>query len=233
VLFRSANDALATWLKTKNETVHRATQRRPIDLRREEKLTSLPAIPWNNLVAHLPVLPTKTGFLLFDSNAYSVPEYLVGKALSIHSGCEHLEIYEDDKKVATHPRSFERHRQILNPLHRALSRMSSQAKRERIFRVMHDLDPVVEQFLLQNGAVGEDPYEAAYQLFHQLKAHSRETVLSALRETFRLRSPRLRTLLSLLSPHPIDSRDPVSPHKVELLALDYTPRPLEDYDDVP
>jgi transposase len=229
----AANEALAAWLKTKNETVHRVTQHRPVDLLEEEKLQRLPAITWHNLAAHLPVLPTKTGFLLFDSNAYSVPEYLVGKPLSIQSGPDHLEIYDGEKKVATHPRSFERHRQILNPLHRSLSRMSSQAKRERIFRVMHDMDPVVGQFLAQNGSVGEDPYEAAYQIFHLLRAHSREIILSALRETLRVRSPRLRTLLNLLTPHTTDSPDPVSPRKTELLALTYTPRPLKDYDDTP
>jgi hypothetical protein len=79
-----------------------------------------------------------------------VPDYLVGKSLSIHSSTEMIRIYDGDKEVASYPRAFQKHKQIINPLHRSYSKLSEKAKKQRIHEVIKNLHPEMTAFLLRN-----------------------------------------------------------------------------------
>lgn len=224
------NQSLHQWVKQKNETVHRATGRKPIDLSLEEKLKPLPAIPWNNVTVHPPKITTKTGLMIFDTNLYSVPDYLTGKSLSLHSSCEKIEIFDGDKRVSSHPRSFGWNQKIINPLHRSFSKISSEAKRERIFCVIKNMDPILQEFLERNHGAGEDPYQTAYSIFKLLPRMSRGLVMSAIRECLQRKTPRIKTLFSLLQLQPTEAAEMVSPQRGDLLQISYSPRSLKEYD---
>lgn len=223
------NQSLHQWVKEKNETIHRVTGKRPIDLLSEERLRLLPQIPWKNVTIHLPVLPTKTAFMIFDNNQYSVPDYL-GKPLSTHSSPTTVEIYDGDRRVASHPRCFGRNQKKENPLHRSLGKISSEMKRARIFTVIKNMEPLLETFLNQNEGAGEAPYETAYQIFRLLPKISRGLLVSAIGECLKRRSPRLKTLLSFVTREEITAPETVSPQRKDLLDISYTPRSLEEYD---
>lgn len=227
------NQSLHQWVKQKNETIHRATAKKPIDLFAEEKLRPLPAIPWNNITIHAPKITTKTGLMIFDTNLYSVPDYLTGKSLSVHSSCEIIDIFDGDKRVASHPRCFGWNQKKTNPLHRSFAKISSEAKRERIFCVIKNMDPVMEMFLNLNQEVGEDPYRTAYQIFTLLPRVSRTIVISAIRECLQKKNPRIKTFFSLLQLQPTQVAEIVSPQRGELLNISYAPRPLKEYNDKP
>ena len=226
------NKALQEWCDQKNKTPHRSTGKPPVELKKEERLKPLPQRPWRN--CH--ILPaqdsSKTGLVTFDTNRYSIPEYLVSEPLTIHAFCDRLEIYDvKGNKIASHPRCFARHQKpIINPAHRSFNRISNQAKRERIYAVIKNLDPVVAQFLLLNEGVGEDPYVSAHSLFVLLKAHARATVVSAVKDALKRRLPRMKCISSLLSAPPEDGTPEVLPQRHELLELSYRPRPLEEYE---
>lgn len=224
------NLALHQWMREKNTTIHRATDAMPEEKRKEEKLKPLPDRKWNNVLVYPPKLPTKTGFLIFDTNLYSVPEHVARQPLHLHVFVDRIEINDEKgNRVATHPRSFERKKEIFNPLHRSGNRLSERAKRERIYTVIKNMDPVVESFLEQNRLSGEDPYQTAYLFFTLLKAHSRGMLLSLVREGLLRRACRMKFILSRL--HVSESvTEEVSPQNASLLAIDYHPRPLEDYD---
>ncbi len=225
------NQALHQWIREKNETVHRATDAVPAEKKKEEPLKMLPDRKWNNLLIHLPKLPTKTGFMIFETNLYSVPEHAAHEPLSLHSFVDRVEIYDGKgNRVASHPRSFERKKEVQNPIHRSGSRLSDRAKRERIFAVISNMDPVVKMFLENNREAGEDPHQTAYAIFRLLRNHSRGLLLSLIREAMSQKACRLKFVLSRLNA-PEAAADPVSPQNASLLTLDYQPRPLEDYDD--
>jgi transposase len=166
---KALNQALHEWVDNKNQTLHRTTERKPADLLQEEKLRPLPEKPWNNISIHPPVKTTKTAMMIFDTNSYSVPDYLVGKSLSIHSTSDMVMIYDGAKQVASHPRSFDRHRQIINPLHRSYGKLSGKAKIERIHDVIKNLHPALSNFLTKNQACGEDPQKTAYEILAKQK----------------------------------------------------------------
>ena len=227
---KALNHALHEWVDNKNQTVHRATERKPAELLQEENLRPLPEKPWNNVLIHPPDKTTKTAMMVFDTNSYSVPDYLVGKSLSIHATPDTVLIYDGANRVASHPRSFERGRQFINPLHRSYGKLSGRAKMERIHAVIKALHPALSDFLNRNQTCGEDPQKTAYAIFKLMKSHSRGMLISLASECLNKKSPRLRTFLSYLHREPIEA-EPVRPQKSELLNISYKPRGLEEYDD--
>jgi len=227
---KALNQGLREWVNNKNHTVHRATEKKPADLLQDEKLRPLPQKPWNNVFIHPPVKTTKTAMMIFDTNSYSVPDYLVGKSLSIHSTPDTVKIYDGDKQVASHPRSFERRQQIINPLHRSYCKLSVKAKMQRIHAVITDLNPAISDFLVKNQACGEEPQKTAYEIFKLMNTHSRGMLISVASECIKKKSPRLRTFMSYLRMEPIEA-ETVLPQNGALLNISYKPRGLEEYDD--
>ena len=223
------NQAMHQWVREKNETVHRATGAVPSEKKFEETLKSLPGRRWSNALICPPKRPTKTGYMIFDTNLYSIPEYKAHEPLSLHVGVGRVEIYDGKGgRVASHPRSFERKKEITNPLHRSGNRLGDKAKRERIYAVIKNMDQAIADFLEENARAGEDSYQSAYLFFKLLKEQSRGLLLSLAREALLARCCRMKWVLSrLMVTEP--SADPVSPQNASLLVLDYRPRPLEDY----
>lgn len=228
---KALNQGLHGWVDNKNRTIHRATGKRPVDLLKEEKLKPLPEIPWKNVSIRPPVKTTKTAMMIFDTNSYSVPDYLVGRPLSIYSTPGTVKIYDENKEVASHPRSFERYKQFINPLHRSYCRLSSKAKMQRIHDVIKNLHPFMADFLLKNQTCGEEPKKTAYEIFKLLKTHSRGMLISIVSECLKRRSPRLKTFLSYLHMEPTESTEMVQPQNKEILNISYQARKLEEYDD--
>ena len=227
---KDLNHALHEWVDNKNQTLHRTTEKKPAELLQEEKLRPLFEKPWNNVLIHPPVKTTKTALMIFDTNSYSVPDYLVGKSLSIHSTPDTVMIYDGAKQVASHPRSFDRRRQIINPLHSNYSKLSVKAKIERIHAVIRALHPALSDFLDKNQTCGEDPQKTAYEIFKLMKSHSRGMLISVASECLNKKSPRLRTFLSYLRMEPTEA-ETVLPQNADLLNISYRPRGLEQYDE--
>lgn len=168
--------------------------------------------------------------MIFDTNSYSVPDYLVGKSLSIHSTPDMVMIYDGPKRVASHPRSFDRHCQIINPLHRNYRKLSAEAKMQRIHEVIKNLHPTISEFLARNDAYAEDPQKTAYDIFKLMKTHSRAMLIRVASECLNKKSPRLRTFLSYLH-RDFTEAETVQPQKGDLLNISYQPRGLEQYDE--
>lgn len=229
---KALNADLHEWVKRKNETLHRATDARPSDKIVEEKLRPLPAGPWSNVIIHPPKKPTKTGLIIFDTNAYSFPDHLGGQEIIAHASVDRVELMTlDQKRVASHPRSFDRHQRITNPIHRTVSRLSAPAKRERILAVMRGIDTAMERFFEAHHIVGEDPHFQAAQLFALLATHGKAAVVSAVRETMLQGSPRLASVRARLEPTSTGHAAEVLPRDQRILDIDYQARSLEEYDD--
>lgn len=229
---RALNADLHEWVLRKNNTVHRATEVKPADKINEEKLKPLPDGPCLNVVIHPPKKPTKTGLIIFDTNSYSFPDYLGCNEIVVRASVDRVELYTlDQQKVASHERSFERNKRVINPIHRTVAKLSTSAKRERILSVMRGLDPAIVRFLDAHGIVGEDIYSQAFELFLLLRSHSKTALISVVREAIAKNSPRISTVRALLEPVYTEKTAEVMPQNQKILHIDYKPRPLEDYDD--
>ena len=52
-----------------------------------------------------------------DSNRYSVPAHLIGRALTARFHMDRIDLFADTELVASHPRCRGQHERIVNPTH--------------------------------------------------------------------------------------------------------------------
>jgi len=225
------NQKFHLWLIQRNNTIHRSTQKTPENLLSEERLIPLPVNVYPAKRDIPAVSISKTAFVDFDLNKYSVPTCYAQQTADIAAYSDKIEIYVKNKKISTHKRSFKSHQIIENPLHREkLLNTSPDSKMRRIVQLIQHMNPSMDIFLTHQ----EDDIqrmEAAFQLFKILKTHSKAMVISAIRELNNMKSFKIKALQSLLNlPAETQKTNPVQPQNRQLLNLDYEQRRLEDYD---
>lgn len=222
---------LNDWIARKNASVHRATRDIPEKLLPQEKLRALPKLRFANLLTFPGKRLTKSGTIIFETNAYSLPPVDRRELVTLCISVDRVEVLSPKGKVlAAHPRLFGRHQSTILPTHRNLDHISDRAKLDRIYHLMRGLAPEMARFLDMNADAGESPHQTAHALFKILLSSSKQTILSATREMIARKSPKLISILSLLNAPNDLPAECVFPQHAELLAIDYTPRPLETYD---
>jgi transposase len=225
------NKKTSLWRQERNNRVHRTTEKQPLSVLKEEKLISLPQIPYQPRRSVF-VVVGKTGFVSFETNRYSAPAQ-PETTLELMAYPEHVELHYQGKKIATHKRSFERSQKIENPLHRErLLSITPNFKYKRIYELMRDMDLGVRQFLAAAEADGQEPMAVAYDLFKLLRQLSKGMLLSAIREANDGGICRIKHLVHLLNlPHKTKD-NPVYPQNQRLLDITYEGRDLSEYDNL-
>lgn len=225
------NARVFSFEKERNSRTHRTTKRAPVEMLAEEKLRPLPRIdarPYRSLSASV----SKTAFVEFDTNRYSVPSSYAGEAASILALPDTVEVLVRGRRVATHPRLFIRNGKSELPTHReGLLLRSPRSKLQRIYELMAGLGPEVKVFLQAAQAEGEDPLQVAYVMFRQLRGICVETLLSAVREANALKVHKVKFIRSLLESPGAKTPPEVRPQDARLLEIAYETRSLDDYDD--
>lgn len=225
------NRKVTAWWQERNHRLHRATGRTPAEMLWEERLRSLPAIPYQPYRVVTGTVST-TGFVTLDTNRYSVPSSHSGRTCQVLAYPRHVEIVIDGKKVATHLRSFGRTEKREHPAHRErLVEITPQFKLQRILQLMRKLDPAITDFLARAEGEDQDPVQTAYELFRLLKGNAKETLISAVKEANRLDIYRAAHVRSLLVPA-ARTEHPVYPQDNTLLDITYERRELDHYDDL-
>jgi transposase len=229
---REVNRKTSLWCQERNQRIHRTTQKRPIDLLPEEKLKPLPQIPYSPYQIVMAQI-SKTGFVEFETNRYSVASPYSGSSCEILAYPDRLEISVHDKKIATHPRLFEKHQKIEHPSHREkLLQITPHFKAKRIYELMTRMDKTVSHFLQEAESEGQNIRDLAYELFKLLTQNSKALFLSAVREANTLKVHKIKYLQSLLEPSRSRPDHPVHPQNPQLLTITYEGRSLNDYDDL-
>ena len=229
---RDLNRKVGFWRVWRNQRIHRATEKAPVEALKEEKLKALPAIsyrPYRVVLASI----TKTGFVEFETNRYSVPSSYADRSCELFAYPDHLEVMIKGNRIAYHPRVFDRNGKIELPTHReTLLRMTPQFKAKRIYELMDQMDPALHQFLREGQQEAQDPLAMAYDLFKLLRQVSKAMLLSAVREANRMKIFKTRYVQSLLQVVQPQPPNPLYPQETRLLEIDYERRNLKDYDEL-
>jgi len=229
---RDLNSKIADWLKERNLRIHRTTKRPPAEMLAEEKLRPLPQIdarPYRRVLT----TATKTAFVEFDTNRYSVPTTFAQTVCEILALSDTVEILVQGRRVAVHPRLFSRNVKAELPGHReGLLLRSPRTKFQRIYELMAGLGPEIKRFLQAAQAEGEDAVQAAYVMFRLLRGISKETLLSAVREANALKVYKIKYVHSLLESSGAKEPPTVRPQDERLLEITYETRRLDDYDEL-
>ena len=167
------NRKIDAWRKERNERIHRSTGVAPASALVNESLLPLPALPYSPYRV-IPAAVTKTAFVEFDTNRYSVPTDCAQRQATIFAYPGHLDIVVEGTKRAHHVRCFGRNQKIEHPSHRnELLERTPHGKYERILRLMCRMGHEIGTFINRAEAEGEDPLHTAHGLFRLLKTSSR------------------------------------------------------------
>lgn len=225
------NNKFYVWLTQRNARIHRTTGKSPSQLLADERLVSLPQIGYPASRNIIGCFISKTDLIEFDSNKYSVPSGYTNKYAQITAYPEKIEVWLGSNKIAVHKRCFDKKQMVINPLHKEkLLNQTPAFKMQRILQLIQNMTPEFERFInCQDNDT--DRIQAAYQIFRLLKTHSREMLISAVRELNRMGCFKIKSLTSLLNlPQEKDSQ-PLWPKDNHLLNINYEPRRLDNYDE--
>lgn len=147
--FAAINPAARQWLDTiANVRVHGETHRQPISLFEEERAALLP-LPDNPFdIATVSQVRASSQFrITVDTNRYSVPAEYAGASLTLKTYPDRLCVYCNEKLIARHARSYERHQDFEDPDHpRELLSQRKKAEERKIFMRFLALCPKAEQY---------------------------------------------------------------------------------------
>lgn len=124
--------------------MHRETQRRPVDLWREElaHLHAVNARPFD--VGRVLSLRANRQFrVTLDTNRYSVPARFAGQPVTLKAYPDRVCIYQGETLIARHPRCWDRHQDIEDPDHpKALVAQRRHARDSQVTKRFLDLSPL-------------------------------------------------------------------------------------------
>jgi len=133
--FSAVNPAAQAWLnEIANVRLHGETHRRPIDLFAEERGFLRTANPNPYDLARVLTLRASSQFrITLDTNRYSVPAEFANQPVTVKAYPERVCIYHQDRLIARHVRSFDRHQDIEDPDHpKALLEQRKSAREQRL-----------------------------------------------------------------------------------------------------
>ena len=147
--FKNINPAARHWLDTvANVRLHGETRKKPLDMFAQESaaLSSLPAFAYDTGTVHQ-VRASKQFRVTLDSNRYSVPAEYTGMRLTMKAYSDRVCIYHDNKLIARHARSYDRHQDIEDPDHpKVLLQQKRKARDQKLLMRFLALSPHSEHY---------------------------------------------------------------------------------------
>jgi hypothetical protein len=146
------NTAARHWMDTvANVRIHGETHKQPIELFAPEKphLNALPLLPADTGLTQ--TVPASSRFrVVLDTNRYSVPSLYASQRLLLKTFADRLCIYHDEKLIATHTRSYDRHQDFEDPDHgKQLLDQRRAARDAKLLLRFYGLCPRAEEYYLQ------------------------------------------------------------------------------------
>ncbi len=153
----------------------------------QERAILLP-LPAHPLACDLvrPISSGKTPYLRFDANDYSIPHQLVRRPLTLVASDSVVRVLDGDIEVARHARSWERKKQLEDPLHlQGLSDHKRHARehrgRNRLMSACASAEPFLQNIALHGGHLGG----TTTRLLHLLDQYGAPDLETALAEAHR------------------------------------------------
>ncbi|HIC89118.1 MAG TPA: IS21 family transposase [Anaerolineae bacterium] len=185
--FRCVNPAARQWLDTvANVRVHGATKRKPVKMFKTEKpaMGPLPQMPYDVSVIRQ-VRATNRFRVVLDTNRYSVPSEYAGARLTLKAYPERLCIYHNNKLIAQHARSYDRHQDFEDPDHpRALLAQRRAAREQRLLMRFLTLSSKAEAYYQQLTQRRMNPRHHIRQILALSEIYGTEKVARAIEDAF-------------------------------------------------
>lgn len=210
------------WLRdVANVRIHGTTGERPVERfeREKQRLHPLPADPYDTRIRR-DVYVNHQARVSFQNNTYSVPPAFVGQQLVLKAAPERVFVYDKDREVASHRRSYGRYRDIEDPVHgRAICLHKRKGHLDKQRDEFSALGSPAERFLAGLVERGHgSPALHVERLLALVKLHGSTEVLAALEHAMRFNAYGADYIENIL-------RQRLGPRQAAASALELTTRP--------
>jgi transposase len=185
--FAAIYPAARRWLDTvANVRIHGETRKKPLELFEKERssLYLLPANPFD--IATVSQVRASSQFrITIDTNRYSVPAEYAGVRLTLKTYPDRLCVYDKDKLIARHVRSYDRHKDFEDPDHpKELLAQRKKARDQKIFMRFLTLSPIAEQYYRKLEQRRMNPHHHVQKIVALSEIYDPDAVARAMEDAF-------------------------------------------------
>jgi transposase len=185
--FSAIHPAARHWLDTvANVRTHGKTNEQPI-ARFEKERSCLNPLPANRFdIATVCQVRASSQFrVAVDGNRYSVPAEYAGRRLTLKTYPDRICLYDDNKLVARHIRSYDRRQDIEDPDHpKQLLLWRKKAREQKIVMRFLSLSPKSDQYYQKLEQRRMNPYHHVQKIVALSEIYDPESVARALEDAF-------------------------------------------------
>jgi len=221
------------WLTTiANQRIHGETRKQPQELFLEERLHSLPEEPYD--CSTISQMRASSQFrIALDSNHYSVPAEYAGSRLTVKIYPDRLCVYDHDKLVARHPRSYDRHRDFEDPDHpKELLTQRKKARDQHILKRFLSISNKAQDYYRKLEKHRMNPLHHVYKIVALSEIYGNDEVSRAIEDTFVFEAFSSEYVANLLEQRARIVKEPGALHltrKTDLLELNISEPDLNIY----
>lgn len=232
--FQSINPAARYWLETvANGRIHGQTHQTPQALFAQEKLQPLHPLPYD--VALVDTVRVNSQFRIqVDGNRYSVPCQYASRPLTLKRYPDRLLVYDQDKLVTEHVRSYDRYQDYELPDHVApLLLQRKKARDQKLFLRFLGLSPRAQEYYEQLEQRRLNPKHHVQKIVALSELYGVEAVARALGDAFTYQAFSCEYITNLLQQRQQPVSEPGALHltrQADLLELDLPAPDLSVYD---
>lgn len=213
--FKIMSPLVQHWLDTvANVRNHGETGTRPVDMFDQEKsaLQPLPVEPYD-IGTVKQVRASKQFRVTIDTNRYSVPAQLAGVGLTAKLYPDRLCFYHENKLIARHVRSYDRHQDYEHPDHpKALLVHREKAKDQKIFMRFLSLSDKAQEYYRQMDQRRMNPFHHIRQIVALSEIYPEEQVTRAIEDAFHFKAFSCDYIANLLEQRSRQNPEPGALH---------------------
>ena len=221
------------WLdNTANQRIHGETRKKPVEMFVEERLNLLPVQEYD-CAAIMPLRASSQFRISLDSNRYSVPAEYANCKLTGKIYPDRICIYDQEKLIARHHRSYDRHQDFENPDHpKALLAQRRKAHNQQILRRFLTISPKAQSFYQQLEDRHLNPITHIRKIVALSEIYGPKAVSRAIDDALVFAAFSSEYIANLLEQRTRDKTEPAALHlsrKEDLLEIDVDEPNLEIY----
>ncbi len=221
------------WLdNTANQRIHGETRKKPVEMFVEERLNLLPVQEYD-CAAIMPLRASSQFRISLDSNRYSVPAEYANCKLTGKIYPDRICIYDQEKLIARHRRSYDRHQDFENPDHpKALLAQRRKAHNQQILRRFLTISPKAQIFYQKLEDRRMNPLTHIRKIVALSEIYGPEAVSRAINDALVFAAFSSEYIANLLEQRTRDKTEPAALHlsrKEDLLEIEVDEPNLEIY----
>ena len=221
------------WLdNTANQRIHGETRKKPVEMFVEERLNLLPVQKYD-CAAIMPLRASSQFRISLDSNRYSVPAEYANCKLTGKIYPDRICIYDQEKLIARHRRSYDRHQDFENPDHpKALLAQRRKAHNQQILKRFLTISPKAQIFYQKLEDRRMNPITHIRKIVALSEIYGPEAVSRAINDALVFAAFSSEYIANLLEQRTRDKTEPAALHlsrKEDLLEIEVDEPNLEIY----